>query len=424
MRETIKTIIKDFHASDFIKYKKRELKVPLSAGKIISIIGPRRSGKTYYLFQIMDEISKTAKKESIIYINFEDERLNLKRENLGEIIEAYYEMYPESKEIYLFFDEIQNIDGWDKFVRRMYDTVTKKIFITGSSSHLLSKEIASSLRGRTLAYNLFPLSFREFLEFKGIDWTDRHSTKNKARIRREYSLYLERGGFPETVEYNRETWKKTMQSYFDVMVYRDIIERYDVRNPKVLKDFIKICLSNTSRIISINKYYNQLKQNKYKISNNQLYEFLDYMDDSFIVLKLPKYSPSVIKQMLSYSKVYSIDTGIVNAVSFKSSEDYGRIIENAVFIELKRRDKEVYYHKDKSECDFIIKEGNKIKQAIQVTKELSEENKKREINGLMEAMQNYNITEGIILTDEQESIFKENGKKIAIKPIWKWMLEE
>jgi len=423
MREIIKTLIRDFHKADFVDYKKRKLNVPLNTNKIITIIGSRRAGKTYFMYQLMEKISRKVGKESILYINFEDERLDFNRENLKEIIEAYYELYPEKKDIYLFFDEIQNIEGWEKFVRRIYDTVTKKIFITGSSSKLLSKEIATSLRGRTLTYQLFPLSFTEYLFFKNIDYEDVYSTKNKVQIKKGFENYLKIGGFPEVIDYTDEVWKKTLQSYFEVMIYRDIIERYDIKKTKILKAFIKINISYISKIVSVNKYYKQLRSRNYKISNNRLYDFLDYMNDSFLILTLTKYSESILKQQLAYDKIYGIDSGLVNAVSFKFSEDYGRIIENVVFIELKRRNEEIYYYKNKYECDFLIKKTHKITQAIQVTKELNEDNKRRELNGLIETMKKFKLKKGLILTQDYEGKIKEKGKVIYIKPIWKWLLK-
>ena len=260
MKNIIKNIISDFHKRQNPKYIGRKQNIPIDSNKIITIIGARRSGKTYFLYQLMDKLPPTVDRSEIIYINFEDERLNLKAEDLNLILESYYELYPAKKKpLYFFFDEIQNIQNWEKFVRRIYDTISKNIFITGSSSKLLSKEIATSLRGRSISYEIYPLMFDEYLKFKDIDAADVSSTKNKAKIVNAFSQYLYSGGFPETINFNKDLRLKTLQSYLDVMIYRDIIERYEVKNPIALKYFIKKSLSNVSNYLSVNKLFNELK---------------------------------------------------------------------------------------------------------------------------------------------------------------------
>lgn len=425
MKEIIKSIIKDFHKSQKHNYIERKLSVPPGSKKIISIIGSRRSGKTYFLYQLMDKLPGDVKREDILYINFEDERLNLRGEDLHLIIEAYYELYPDNqKQLYFFFDEIQNIQNWEKFVRRIYDTISKNIVITGSSSKLLSKEIATSLRGRSISYELFPLTFNEYLGFKGIDYEDYYSTRNRAGIVKSFNDYLFDGGYPEIVHYDKELKIKTLQSYLDVMIYRDIIERYDVKNPAALKYFIKKSLSNVSNYLSINKLYNELKSSGVKISKDSIYDFINYVNDCYLIFLVNIYSESVNVQNSNEKKLYCIDNGIANSVSFKFSENKGRLLENAIYLHLRVKGEEIFYYSEKKECDFVIQKNSKINSAIQVTTELTQANKEREVEGIMEALRYFKLKEGIILTlDQTDEIILEN-KRISVLPAWRWALEE
>lgn len=424
MKEIIKNIIKDFHTASKRAQIDRELVVPVDSEKIITIVGARRSGKTYYLYQLINKLPSAVKREDIVYINFEDERLTLKAEDLHLILESYYELYPDNKkQLYFFFDEIQNIEQWEKFVRRIHDTVSKNIFITGSSSKLLSKEIATSLRGRSISYELYPLRFSEYLKFKDIDADDVYSTRNKARLAKTFYEYLKGGGFPEVVHYDKELKAKTLQSYLDVMMYRDIIERYNIKNSVALKYFIKKSLSNISNYLSVNKLFNELKSSGIKISKDSIYEFINYVGDCYLMFLVNIYSGSINIQNTNDKKIYCIDNGLANTVSFKFSEDKGRLLENLVHLFLKSTGKEVYYFSDKKECDFILLEGTKVTSAIQVTAELSKDNKEREVNGLIEAMRYFNMKEGTILTlDQTEEIVLEN-RRIRVLPAWRWMLQ-
>ena len=237
MKQAIKTIIKDFHSRPLPSFKPRQLQVPLDLGKIVTIVGPRRAGKTWYFFQLMTALeNRGVQKTQFIYLNFEDERLELEAD-YDQILEAYLELYPEQDldEIYLFFDEIQELSGWEKYVRRIYDTVSKKIFLTGSNAKMLSWEIATSLRGRSLSFEIMPLSFHEFLTFQEIDPEDQYSTRNQAKIQNRFAEYLVWGGYPELVEVDPRFKADVLQEYFNIMLYRDLLDRYKIRDTFVLK---------------------------------------------------------------------------------------------------------------------------------------------------------------------------------------------
>jgi uncharacterized protein len=423
MKALFKNIILDFHNQPLPIYKQRNIKIPFDSEKIITLIGSRRVGKTYLFYQLMEEILRTTLKKNILYINFEDERIISDNLKLGDIIDAYYELYPNNTDkIYFFFDEIENIEGWEKFVRRMYDNYSKNIFLTGSSSKLLHKEIATSLRGRSIYYEIFPLSFTEFLEFSGISYDDIDSTINKAKIRNAFQNYFQIGGFPEAIDYNNEIRKKTLQTYLDVMIYRDIIERHELSNITAVRYFIKKAIVNTSNKASINRLFNELKSQGIKVSKESLYNYMDYTQDCYMLYFVNLYDLSVAVQSVNEKKIYCIDNGLINASTFKLSKDYGRLLENLVFIELRRYNYEIYYHSDKYECDFILTLEQEPQQALQVAFEFEEQTKKREIRGLMEALQKYNLKEGIILTMDEEYEFEQENKLIRIIPIWKWMI--
>ncbi|GLI52903.1 ATP-binding protein [Thermodesulfovibrio yellowstonii] len=426
-KEIIKTLIREFHNTELPQIIRRHKEIPINSGKIISIIGPRRSGKTYFLYQTMDTLTKEGTdKRKILYINFEDERINLKAEELELILQSYRELYPDINlsETYFFFDEIQNIDNWQRFLRRLYDSVSKKIFITGSNSRLLSQEIATSLRGRTLAEEIMPLSFNEFLEFKNLKIVlpqDLYDTAIRAKLLNYFKEYLIWGSFPEIIFQPENIKMRILQEYFNVMIYRDIIERYSIRDTFVLKYFIKRLAETVTKPVSIHKIYNDLKSQNIRISKNQLYEFLEYFENAFLIRQIRKKKKSVIKEELTEKKVYFIDNGILRAIKVFEGEDYGFLLENLIFRELYREKRDLYFYKERRECDFLIEE----KIPIQVCYELrDEETKKREIEGLIDCMRYYGVKEGTIITLNDEDQFNMNGHEIKIIPAYKWLLRE
>jgi len=427
-RELFKTILAEFMEEEIQTGTRREQQPLTNNQAITTIIGGRRTGKTTLLKQIINElIKKGIPKENIIYINFEDERIPRETKIFQELLEAHAELHPntETNECWYFFDEIQEIPGWEHFIRRFHENKSKHIFITGSNAKLLSKEIATALRGRTISYEIYPFSFREYLTHKGQDPEKQHTTNDKATIRRELYYYLEEGGYPETIGQTTNIRTKTLKAYLDVMIYRDLIERYNISNHNALKQYIKKMLANTAKEASTHKTYQELKSQGYKISKDQIYNYQEWCEEIYLLFMLPQHHESLTKQQAGSKKTYGIDTGLINNTSFKTSQDKGRIMENAVFLELKRREKETYYNKEGKECDFLIKEKDKITQAIQVTLTLEEETtRKRELAGLLHTMNKYGLQQGTIITlDEEETITKDN-KTITIQPLWKWLLKK
>ncbi|MDO9538066.1 MAG: ATP-binding protein [Thermoplasmata archaeon] len=400
----------------------RELKL-LFTGRINAIIGPRRAGKTFFIYQAIAELKRAGQKDKIIYINFEDERL-LPLENMDMIFDAYYELYPENigKKLYLFFDEIQEAPAWQKFVRRLHERKKFEICITGSSSKLLSKEIATELRGRTLTHMILPYSFREFLTARNIT-IERNFEHGKGKFRVKSALldYVQNGGFPEVVTADQPLKVKILQEYFNMIFYRDLVERYKIRNFDMVREMLLYLINNFALNFSMNKYHNLLGSQGKKIGKNSLFAYLAAAADVNLVFMIPKFG-NLKNQMVNPKKVYVIDNGLVTAISSRFSPDKGRLYENLVLVELKRRNREVYYWKEKHECDFLVKEQGRIIEAIQVCYEITEENREREIAGLIEAMEKFNLKKGLIITADFEGEERIEGKDIRYEPLWKWLL--
>lgn len=426
-KDILKGIIRDFHVEPLPDLFDRDIEVPLSSGKIISLIGVRRSGKTSFLFNFIGKLNKQGiDMRKFLYLNFEDERLDLKTDELDLILQAYRELYPDLnlKECYLFFDEIQNIENWEKFVRRVYDSITRNIFITGSNARFLSSEIATSLRGRALSYEVFPLSFREYLRFNNVG-IDLHSSRSLAKINNSLHKYLDNGGFPEVIKYDDKLREKVLQEYFNVMIYRDIVERYEIRNAAVLKFFIKRVLASSTKQLSVNTIYNELKSSGFKIGKNLLYEYLDACQSIYLAFVLKKFAHKFVSRELGERKVYCIDNGLLNAVNFRFSEDKGKAIEQVVFLEMKRRGKEIYFYRERYECDFVVKEGNSVSEVIQVSHTLADEKtKKRELRGIVDACKEFGLKRGIIITSDTSEDFEVERIKIHAVPLYQWLLSD
>jgi len=425
-KQILKQIIRDFHLSSDFSLKPRVLELPVDSGKIITLIGVRRCGKTSILYDVINQLTQKVNKTQILFINFEDERLELEIDELDLILQSYRELYPTHnlKECYFFFDEIQNIVGWEKFIRRLYDTITPNIFVTGSNAKLLSSEIASSLRGRSLTFEVYPLSLREYLNFKDIE-IDLYSSASLAHIKNAMDSFLVDGGFPETLFLEQKYTTQMLQGYFSVMIYKDLIERYAISNTVALKFFLKRIIASSTKQISINKIYNELKSSGIKIGKNSLYDFLDYVQTIYLALTLHRYDASLVNQEFGEKKIYSIDIGLTNAIAFRFSDNRGKALESAVFLELKRRGEEIYYYSDKSsECDFIVSYNGAVIEAIQVSYEMSQsETKKREIKGVLSACKAFGLSKGMIITYDEEDETVEDGVVIEVVPFYRWVLE-
>jgi hypothetical protein len=420
----VKTI-KDWNESNIPVLIDRQITIPLelTINRAFSLIGPRRAGKTSEMLMLAKSIAEKKGKEKTVYINFERADLGaIHSKEVMPLIDAYQQVFPKNKkeELWLFLDEVQNVTHWELFVRACIDQKIK-VIITGSSSKLLSKELATSMRGRNLSYNIFPLSFREFLTFKSCNTPKFLSSKEEATIINYFDEYLNFGGYPEVALYPSER-EKILKDIFDTAILRDIIERHKIRNVFLMKTLIKALLS--SKEFSANKFYNYLKSQHIQSSKDAIYNYVNFMEDSFFIFMLNKFSLSYKKSEQSLPKVYFIDNGLLR---INSIDDKGRLLENMVFIELLRRNKDVAYYQNatKNEVDFVIKNGKKVEQLIQVCYSLSEfQTRDREIRSLLLISKEFSCNNLVILSMSQEEKIKVNGKKIKVLPVWKWLLEK
>lgn len=425
-KDIFKEIVRSFHTKPPVIVKKRLLELPFNSGKVITVSGVRRSGKTFLLLDAISTLMAQGVEISrIVYVNFEDERLEADKKDLDLILQAYQELYPEAElsKTYFFFDEIQNVDGWEKFIRRVYDTVSRNIFVTGSNSKLLSTDIATSLRGRNLGYEIHPLSFAESLFFGGMN-ADIHDSRNRAKIASRAEQYLLTGGFPEVFFIAQDFHIKTLQGYFNVMLFKDLIERYK-RKPHahLLKYFIKRLLANISSPLSLHKIYNELRSQGYKIDKNLLYELMEELNSIYFFFPLRKYSASVIKRETSEKKFYVVDNGLAGAVSFNIGEDRGKLLENAVFMQFHSTGSDIFFYKDKKECDFIRLIPGGKPEAFQAAYDLaSADTKEREFDGLIEACKRLGLKSGTVITMSEEFEEKTGGVQIHVVPFYKWAL--
>ena len=370
-----------------------DLNVPFA----IILSGIRRCGKSTLLLQLMKKI------KGFYYFNFEDSRVrDFDIGDFEKLDQIFHEEYKDQN--YYFFDEIQNIAKWEIFVRMLID-LKKHIIITGSNASLLSKELGTKLTGRHLNHELFPFSFREFLKIN----------KENPSID-SFERYLSNGGFAEYLKLKRPD---ILQELLRDILARDIITRYKLRNQKVLNDLAVYLLTNIGKQFT----YNSLKKNFKLGSVNTAIAFVSYFEDTYMLFTIPRFDYSMKKRLVSPKKIYAIDNGFASKNSASFFDDRGRLLENLVFINLRKRNKDIFYFQEENECDFLIREGIKITKAIQVCYEINEESKSREIRGIVDAMEKFKLKEGLILTFNQEDKFVIKDKIIKAIPVWKWLLE-
>lgn len=385
---------------------------------IKDLIGVRRCGKTTVMYQIIKLLVEDgASAKNIALLNFDDPEISSLP--LNEVLDAVEKMNPGTE--YLFLDEIQQKDGWEKWVRVLYDTNRlKRIFVTGSSAALLSEDIGRVLTGRHLTFTVFPFSFKEYLLFLGWDNFDRDFLEyNKNRLSHHLDIYIACGGFPEALGKNEFEAKAILTHVYNDILSRDIVSRHGA-SFEIARKISHFLLSNAAKEFSYRKIAGALN-----ISVETAEKYVGYLVESFMLVTLDCFSFKILAQFKQNKKAYCVDTGLKNAVSFRISEDKGRLYENAVLMELKRRGKEVYYWKDekKREIDFLIKDSEKIAQLIQVCGNLGDtKTKEREIKSLAEGMSQFKLKSGTIITENYDGEETVDDKKIAYIPLWRWML--
>ncbi len=414
-----KEIDTGFKREDYI----RKL-IPLitETNQIVCIAGIRRSGKSTIIRQLAKELGGDT---NTLIVNFEDERfIQRDLKLLRDIYDTYLEKVKPTKKPFIFLDEIQNVPEWERFARGVHERKEANIIISGSSSKLLSAELATLLTGRNLTFFAYPLSFKEFLKFKGIPAvTELEILAKRVEIKRALDEYMEFGGFPEVVLSTEK--KGILLGYFDTILTKDTIERFNIREREKIKTLSKFYLTNIASPMSFQKVSSFLN-----IPHATVDRFSEYLQTACLVFFITKFSFSLKEQEKAQRKVYSIDSGLSNAIGFRFTKNSGKLMENIVATELKIRQSfepgtEIYYWKDQSgrEVDFLVKDGLKVSELIQVCQDMSDMGtKEREVKGLVRAMEEFNIKKGLIITEDFEGDEKVKNKEIIYVPLWKWLL--
>jgi len=406
----------------------KKLKKLLSSEQIIVITGVRRSGKSFIMKQLAKELIKNGvNKNQILVINFEDPRfVELNPKLLQQIYETFLEFLNPKGRPYIFLDEIQEVQKWEKWVRTMQELKKANIILSGSNAKLLSKELGTLLTGRHLDITVFPLSFKEFLNFNDIYPKDEMDlVSKKIELKRLMRNYLEFGSFPEVVL--RKEKKEILLAYFEDILNKDLVKRYKIRKPEQLKALIKFYFSNLSSLITFSSLEKSLK-----ISADTIEKFSNYFETAYLTFFLKRFSFKIKEQEKSPRKVYTVDTGLANTIGFRFSQNLGKLAENTVFLELKRNTLlhpylEFYYWKDERhrEVDFVLKEKLKVNKLLQVCWDIeNKETRKRETESLIKAMREFKLNEGLIITEDYEGEEKIKDKEIKFIPLWKWLLRD
>ncbi len=397
LREIVKRQRASLESSEYGVERELAGKVELGLPYALVISGVRRCGKSTLLRQLTKRLPR------YYYLHFEDPLLSaFEPEDFGKLDDVFREEYGDRE--YYLLDEVQNVKSWEVFVRSRLDA-GKKFLITGSNASLLSRELGTRLTGRHLNIELFPFSFGEMLLLK----------KRRANLD-SFDEYLVNGGFPEYLRHERQ---EIPQRLFTDIIQRDIVARHGIRDAKTLEELALYLLTNIGKEFS----YNGLAKTFGLGSVNTAISFVSYLEDSYLLFTVPRIDFSPKKRVTGQKKVYSIDNGLSGANSVSFSSDAGRMLENAVFLALRRKHKDIFYFAGKKECDFLVKEKGKITMAVQVTYELNSDNKDRELEGMVEAMEKFGLEEGLLLTRNQEDSLKVRGKRIAVRPVWKWIGE-
>ena len=398
----------------------------IDTNQVVTVMGPRRAGKSYIMRQAAEDlIKKGVPVSNILFVNFEDPRFTeASVKFLNTLWETYLEFLAPKETPYLFLDEIQEIPEWEKWVRTIHELGKAKVVVSGSNARLLSRELGTLLTGRHLDLGVAPLSFKEFLEFNGLVFKD--SVDILARvieIRGFLRKYLEFGGFPEVVLSAPK--KEILLNYFEDIIHKDLLRRFRIRKTDGLKSLVKYYLSSAASHVTFTRLGKSLA-----LSPESVEKFSGLLEQVYTIFLLKRFSFKVREQEKSPRKVYAIDTGLCNAVGFRFSENLGKLAENTVFLELKRQqilspELELYYWKDEQhhEVDFVVKEGLKVSGLIQVCWNASDENTRdREIRGLIKAMAEFNLGEATVITEEEDGHEEVKGKILRFVPLWKWLL--
>lgn len=422
MKEVLKQLIIDFVGQVIPKPYMRDLDfpvLPLGINKGLVLIGMRRSGKTWAMYQEMLRLlADGVAKQQLLYINFEDDRLSeFEASDWQSLLPAYIESYPDQANqlSYIFLDEVHVAPDWEKFVLRLIDHENVKVILSGSSAKMLSKEIATHLRGRTLVREIFPMSFTEMLHAKNISFASPITTNQRASLQGCLDRYLLEGGFPETIHANPALRIELIQNYIESVVYRDIVERYGLSNIIAVKQFIIHAIKSSASLLSINKMFNAFKSLGMSVSKNALYEYAQYFEDAYCLFFVPAFEFSMRERTTKPMKVYPVDPGVILAYSVKPTYEQASTFETTVYLHLRRHYKDIYYYHTPSgkEVDFLVRSAQGSIALYQAA--LSVDDPKtlaREIAALEEAMKTLGVNESYLITREKTQTMHVSSGKV------------
>ena len=429
-KDIFKTLIAQKQSEMPFSVIDRDVSLPIDGNEIITIPGVRRCGKSTLMeIAINRLLANGVRKENILWIGFDDERIKyMTAEELDLVLQAYREMYPatELKDVWMFFDELPLVKDWEYFVLRLFKGSCKHIFICGSNASTLSVDMKSALRGWPREIEVWPLSFREYLRFKGVD-ADSHLEQDKARVQVAFNEYNRLGGMPEPtlMPVLSEKYRK-LQDYFDVMLLRDLVEHWQISKPQTVRYFLKRVMTTIASRLSVNAVYREIKASGRKVTKDDLYDWLAWAQSIYLVRKLDVYSRSVKSEISIPGKYYVIDNGLRSAVIPLQSDDDGKQLENTVYLELLRRkahNEELSFFSESGECDFVVSEGDEVKRLIQVTWDMSDaETRKREFSGLLEAAKATGCRDLTIVTRDEEGEEIRDGLNVRIVPVCRFLL--
>lgn len=405
---------------------REELLPWLDRPEVVNICGVRRCGKSTLMRQLIRALTdRGVAPRDTFFVNFEEPVFlegTLDAAMLEDLFETYVELAQPRSVPYLFLDEVHNVNGWERWVRSRVETGRARVVVSGSSSRLLDPDLATVLTGRHLTHTLWPLSFAELLRFRGIELDDANELAflgQAERIQRELALYLRHGGLPEVVLAREESIRDSLlKQYFRDLLYRDVVSRHQIRDVRALETVAHHYLVNTANLLS----YNRLK-NTYGLAMDQIRAYSRYLEESFLIREVPRFSYKVTAQARAPRKVYAVDVGLRNAVAFRFSEDLGRLAETVVFNHLIRDgEARIFYFQGRGECDFVIWRGTVPERAIQVCYGAEKGLPERELAGLEETMTELDLAEGLLLTRDVDETLEREGRRIRVLPLWRWLL--
>ena len=429
VKEIIKQMILDFQKQDIEKFVRRDSDFYRIEKKANIFIGVRRCGKSTLMTQIMSDLIKNGvKRENILFMNFFDDRVaELKRTGPALVTDVYFSLFPEKKgveKIYCFFYEIQETENWEMFVERILRTELCEIYITGSSAKMLSKEIATAMRGRSLSFEVFPFSFIEFLKFKEHENLVM-TTKNRLILQNDFEEYFIKGGFPEVRNSVESDRIDIHQEYFRTIMWRDVIERHNLSNPQTVIQLGYRLMTSCASLYSLNRLTEYLKSLGFKTSKEFVFTVLSAFEDCYFLFSVPIYDKSEIKRNVNPKKIYCVDHSMMSSIDPQINEKKGQLLENLVFSTIRRSSSAIYYYKTGSgkEVDFCWIDRSGKKNLVQVSFDLNDEKtRKREVSALFEAMGEINEKSATLVTMNESGVLELEDRTIQIVPAWEYLI--